>query len=276
MVMVRALSAADGGGRTPGGEQEPGRIRGYAMSTIAAAHRIGTGGEDRGILRPGRRRLLVGAGTVGLSLVLGTGAAQASHYPSRGWRGTEVAAIQRRLWELKYWCGSADGSFGHLTQQAVWALQKAAGLSQDGVVGPNTRSALDRGVRPSRRITSGTGIEIDVGRDLMIFTWNGSLSYIMNTSTGRGERYYSGGRWKTAYTPLGDYRVFRRYSSGWQSGPLGDLYRPIYFHNGWAIHGSYSIPPYPASHGCARVSTSFMNRLWDRGWCVDGRRVLTY
>ncbi len=99
------------------------------MSTIAAAHRIGTGGEDRGILRPGRRRLLVGAGTVGLSLVLGTGAAQASHYPSRGWRGTEVAAIQRRLWELKYWCGSADGSFGHLTQQAVWALQKAAGLS---------------------------------------------------------------------------------------------------------------------------------------------------
>jgi lipoprotein-anchoring transpeptidase ErfK/SrfK len=27
----------------------------------------------------------------------------------------------------------------------------------------------------------------------------------------------------------------------------------MYFHEGWAIHGSNSVPARPASHGCVRV-----------------------
>ena len=47
-----------------------------------------------------------------------------------------------------YWNGSADGVYGGLTSQAVMALQKAAGLGRDGVLGPATRRALQNGVRP--------------------------------------------------------------------------------------------------------------------------------
>jgi lipoprotein-anchoring transpeptidase ErfK/SrfK len=31
---------------------------------------------------------------------------------------------------------------------------------------------------------------------------------------------------------------------------------------GYAIHGSTSVPSYPASHGCVRVTLPAMNRLW--------------
>lgn len=191
-----------------------------------------------------------------------------------GAKGADVLAMQRELSRLHYWLGTADGKFGPLTLQAVYALQKAAGLKADGVVGPKTYAALDRGAQPSRRITSGTAFELDKGRQLLLCISKGKLAYILNTSTGNGARYYSGGRWKRATTPSGDFRMYRLYSKGWQSGPLGSMYRPGYYSGGWAIHGSSSIPPYPASHGCARISTGAADMLWSRSWFVTGRRVL--
>ncbi|MGP4975819.1 L,D-transpeptidase family protein [Brachybacterium tyrofermentans] len=228
------------------------------------------------IATPSRRTLLLGAGTLGTGLAVGMGPASAAPTLRKGSRGSAVTKLQKDLWRLKYWCGSADGSFGHLTQQAVYALQKVAGLSRDGVVGPNTYAAIRNGARPSRRITSGVGFEVNLSRQIIIATTGGKLSYILNTSTGSGKRYYSGGRWKTATTPKGSFRMYSLYSRGWQSGPLGNLYRPGYYDRGWAIHGSNSIPSYPASHGCSRISTAASDMLWTRSWFKNGRRVIIY
>lgn len=52
------------------------------------------------------------------------------------------------------------------------------------------------------------------------------------------------------------------------------MYRPGFYDRGWAIHGSSSIPPYPASHGCSRISTAAADMLWKDGWFAKGRRVL--
>ena len=41
---------------------------------------------------------------------------------------------------------------------------------------------------------------------------------------------------------------------GMDISPLGQLWRPRYYYGGYAIHGSDSIPPYPVSHGCVRLS----------------------
>lgn len=234
--------------------------------------------EGRGLLpiAPSRRTLLIGVGTLGAGLALGTGVASAAPILKKGSRGSAVTTLQKNLASLGYWCGAADGSFGHLTQQGVWALQKAAGLVRDGVVGPKTYDALARKVLPSRRITSGTAFEVTLSRQLLIATSGGRLKYVFNTSTGSGKRYYSGGRWKTATTPKGDFKMYSLYSSGWQSGPLGNLYRPGYYDRGWAIHGSTSIPTYPASHGCSRISVAASDMLWRDGWFVKGRRVLIY
>jgi lipoprotein-anchoring transpeptidase ErfK/SrfK len=41
--------------------------------------------------------------------------------------------------------------------------------------------------------------------------------------------------------------------NGLRISRLGALYYPNYLVNGIAIHGSPSVPPYPASHGCIRI-----------------------
>ena len=39
-----------------------------------------------------------------------------------------------------------------------------------------------------------------------------------------------------------------------EDNPLnGNMYRPIYFHRGQAIHGANNVPPEPASKGCVRL-----------------------
>lgn len=178
-----------------------------------------------------------------------------------GAKGARVTALQERLTALGYWNGKADGSFGSLTRQAVYALQKAAGLSRDGVVGPKTQRALDRGVRPEVRSTSGRVVEINLKRQLLMFVDDGKVSQIFNTATGSNENYEHEGNTYLADTPPGRFKV-SRHIDGWRHGPLGPLWRPKYFNGGIAVHGAHSIPPYPASHGCARVSISAMNWMW--------------
>ncbi|PWH07606.1 murein L,D-transpeptidase [Brachybacterium endophyticum] len=225
----------------------------------------------------GRRTLLVGAPVLTASLAMGTAPALAKDTVlKKGSRGSAVTSLQKSLAKVGYWCGSADGSFGATTQQAVYALQKAAGLTADGVYGPKSKAALAAKKRPKPKITSGTAFEIDKKKQLIYCISSGKLKFILNTSTGSGKRYYSGGRWKTATTPSGDYTMQRFHSSGWETAPLGRLYRAGYYDRGWAIHGSTSIPPYADSHGCSRLSVAATDMLWKEGWMKKGRRVLVH
>jgi lipoprotein-anchoring transpeptidase ErfK/SrfK len=62
-------------------------------------------------------------------------------------------------------------------------------------------------------------------------------------------------------------------AEGWWDGDLGSIYRPKYFNGGIAVHGSYSIPDYPASHGCVRVSTAAMDWIWSEDLMPRGSAV---
>lgn len=191
-----------------------------------------------------------------------------------GDRGPTVRHLQERLSELGYWLGTPDGAFGGLTQQAVFALQKAAGIGRDGVVGPRTEAALAAGVRPDSR-AGGTGVEIDLDRQLLLIVRDGAVTRVLNTSTGNGERYVSRGTTKTARTPTGTFAVYRQVDA-LEVAELGELYRPTYFYKGWAVHGSASVPPRPASHGCARVTNPAMNMIWAQGYLTVGTTVTVY
>lgn len=59
-----------------------------------------------------------------------------------GDRGTEVAAMQARLFELGYLNTSADGIFGEDTEKAVRAFQTASSLTSDGIAGTRTLNLL--------------------------------------------------------------------------------------------------------------------------------------
>lgn len=188
--------------------------------------------------------------------------------------GAYVLSVQQRLSSLGYWLGTPDGTYGYLTSQAVMALQKSAGLGRDGVFGPATARALAAGARPQSRI-GGTGIEIDLQRQVLLVVRGGAVTTILNTSTGSGQPFESYGQQHVAVTPRGSYSVFR-VVDGNDEGPLGDLWRPRYFNGGIAVHGAASVPAYPASHGCARVSNPAMDMIWARGLMPVGSRVSVY
>ncbi|MEG3615946.1 L,D-transpeptidase family protein [Isoptericola haloaureus] len=194
-----------------------------------------------------------------------------------GSRGAEVRELQERLVELGYFLPSVDGVFGPQTQQAVWALQKAAGLYRDAVVGPRTESALDDGVRPRTVSSSGKVVEIDLDRQLLLAVQDGRVVRAFNASSGNGETFEAQGRSYRARTPTGTYSVYMERDYLHESTlELGAMYRPKYFTGGIAVHGSPSIPPVPASHGCIRVSNAAMNWLWDAWGMPKGTTVVVH
>jgi lipoprotein-anchoring transpeptidase ErfK/SrfK len=175
-------------------------------------------------------------------------------------RKAGIAAMQTRLAELRYYGDSVDGVSGPATLSAVMAFQKVNGLSADGVVGPLTRAALDQPVTPELQGGAATRVEVDLTKQVLYYVEDGQLERIMAVSSGSGETYEteSGGT-ASSLTPVGSYIVERKIP-GTREAPLGSLYDPMYFYGGWAIHGSDSVPSYPASHGCVRVSRA--DALW--------------
>lgn len=57
--------------------------------------------------------------------------------------GSSVLTLQNALIQLGYDPGTADGSYGNGTTQAVTAFQAAEGLKQDGIAGPGTLTAVN-------------------------------------------------------------------------------------------------------------------------------------
>ncbi len=171
-----------------------------------------------------------------------------------GASGPAVTELQQRLVDLRYDLPEVSGTFGPATQQAVYAFQKVNGMARTGRVTDDVLARLASATVPPLMVpgAGGTHVEIDVARQVLFFVRGGSLFKIVPVSTGSGERFCVDGRCSTAVTPGGAYRVYGKYR-GWQNGNLGRLYSPSYFNGGIAVHGATSVPPYPASHGCARV-----------------------
>jgi lipoprotein-anchoring transpeptidase ErfK/SrfK len=195
--------------------------------------------------------------------------------PELGMSGSEVLAVQQRLQSLGYWVGTPDGTFGDATQQAVYALQKAAGIGRDGVVGPITQAALDQGVVPHPRSSSGYVVEVDLEHELVMLVKDGALEDVLNTSTGGGYTYTSDGVTAVADTPTGQFQIFREVD-GMVTDSLGQLWRPKFFDSGFAIHGDSYVPPYPVSHGCVRVSNEAIDWIWSQDLMPIGTSVWVY
>ena len=190
--------------------------------------------------------------------------------------GSPVQRLQKLLNGLGYWVGPANGVFGDSTQQAVWALQKVAGLTRDGVVGTRTIAALASGVVPTPRPASGNLIEVDLEDDLLMVIQGGKLAYTLNTSTGGGYTYTDKGVTSVAITPRGVFHIFG-VINGLDVDSLGALWRPRFFtEGGIAIHGDSYVPPYPVSHGCVRVSNEAINWIWADNIAPIGEEVWVF
>ncbi|MGH9134861.1 MAG: L,D-transpeptidase family protein [Ilumatobacteraceae bacterium] len=195
--------------------------------------------------------------------------------------GADTAKAQWRLLELGFWVQNADGEYGLTTRQAVMAFQKFYNLSADGVLGEDTAKWMSAVTeRPRARADAGTLVEIDKAKQLLFFVIDGRTEWILNTSTGNGEEYEEPDKNSpgetikgVSITPNGLHKVNRERVEGWWEGDLGEIYRPKYFVGGVAVHGSNSIPDYPASHGCVRISVPAMDWVWESNLMPMGSPV---
>lgn len=90
---------------------------------------------------------------------------------------------------------------------------------------------------------------------------------VVRTGRGSGGRHYCPDIHRGCKTPSGVYRVISKGGSGCRSSrfPVGKGGAPMpycmFFSKYYAIHGSYDVPDYNASHGCIRVIPSDANWL---------------
>ena len=225
----------------------------------------------RHLLRRGRRSRPLLAGILGVALAAGLAVglvapAGAATTPTLriGMRGAAVQHLQQRLAQLHYDVGTVNGVFGSDTFHAVVAFQKVNGLARDGVVGPMTSGRLAHPAVPRLRAPrAGTYVEIDLTRQVLVLARGSAIVKIVDVSSGSGRLYTVDGRTARAVTPTGHFRVYWKINA-WRTSKLGKLWRPAYFTGGFAIHGSYSVPSFPASHGCVRVTIAVMNRLYNQ------------
>jgi N-acetylmuramoyl-L-alanine amidase len=146
----------------------------------------------------------------------------------------------------------------------VVAFQKVNRLGRDGVVGPITRKALASPRVPKpRSAKAGFHVEADLALQVVYMVRDGKVVEILDASSASGQTYTVDGDVRLAVTPRGSFTIQRKID-GWRKSKLGLLWRPAYFIGGYALHGAYSVPPFPASHGCIRVTITAMNRWYPK------------
>ncbi|MFG1701798.1 peptidoglycan-binding protein [Nonomuraea sp. M3C6] len=179
-----------------------------------------------------------------------------------GAKGEDVKWMQKRLTELGYRPGKADGKYGGTTLAAVWAFQKVNGIKPTSKIANRTWAALETPKSPKVLVKNGkpTRAEVNLTKQIMVLYVDGEVELITHVSSGSGIPYCETATWQgkqqrfcgSAGTPTGNYKTTWR-TSGWHKSYLGQLYNPIFFNGGIAFHGALSVPLYPASHGCVRM-----------------------
>jgi N-acetylmuramoyl-L-alanine amidase len=174
-----------------------------------------------------------------------------------------VRYYQDLLLDLGYWLPSINGKVDRDTKHAVIALQKVAGLERNGILDSPTKKAIEAKTRPKARTTvTYRVVEVDLARQVMLLVKNKAVLWILDVSTGA----------PSTPTKRGWNRFYREYDGMRASG----MYRPKYFWRSAAVHGYYTVPNYPASHGCVRVTNNTMDWLWKKDALPMGMPIYIY
>ena len=171
-----------------------------------------------------------------------------------GARGAEVASLEQKLDALKFDVGKVDDVYDQNTAYGVMAFQKVNEMARTGRATDDVIAALATAKSPPALVPNGgeNRVEVDIPRQVLFLYKANTLQKVLTISSGNNKRFCSEGYCRRAVTPGGSYGFYRQ-GRGWETGPLGSLYNPVYFNGGIAVHGSRSVPAQPASHGCIRI-----------------------
>lgn len=192
--------------------------------------------------------------------------------------GSGIGAQQQKLNDLLTPLGfpalTVDGQSGRQTRQALCAARLGLGLGvsrEDMAPGsPDEQQLMAAGslrIPDAARPDRGRWALIDLQCQVFFAgDGEGGITFLFPASSGEGE--FPTRRQEAS-------RAFRydpaRANGGWHDStdypvttdnPLnGNMYKPIYFDGGQAIHGANSVPTSPASKGCVRLRVGHQELL---------------
>jgi hypothetical protein len=231
-----------------------------------------------------------------------------------GVTGDDVRRLQERLAELGFDPGPADGVYGGVTIQSVWAFEKLVMETPrneaTGRVSPEMWDLMQDPiqVQPRRPSFGGaTHVEVYLPEQVLAVFADNLPVLVAHISSGEldaagnpapycdkavwdtdafGNRYpepRTGEACATAKTPGGVFAIHRMELGNHRSA-LGGMTNPVYFNYGIAIHGADNVPREPASHGCVRINqylATYFQELVAKGdkvlvWGHDGQEPEEY
>ena len=190
----------------------------------------------------------------------------------------EVMAQQTKLNELFAGYGIrellVDGVSGPVTRQRLCAFRLAAGL-------PVSTADMAGGSEEEQAMMATTALPIPFTSAILADRWvlidrtcqimfvgeaTQKLQFVFPTSTGqpgfetRDQTRSRAFKFDPALNN-GGWHDSLTYPAA-EDNPLnGNMYKPLYFDRGQAIHGANNVPTSPQSHGCARLRVEHMDML---------------
>lgn len=179
-------------------------------------------------------------------------------------RGPDVTFLQERLLESGISYETPDGVFGPMTAEAVRRFQEMHQLQLDGVVGPQTWSALG-GAESTGATAAENGsvavmatgeyrLQIDTERFVLYVYKSAQLVKTYGIAVGTPQ----------TPTPLGDWKITQKALN--PGGPFGTRWMRLSIpFGGYGIHGTdnpHSIGK-AVSHGCVRLQNRDVEELYE-------------
>jgi hypothetical protein len=152
--------------------------------------------------------------------------------------GREALLFNRLLADAGYHMGDVSDHFDESTALAVLAMRKVNDLPRTQEYDPSLFTMLlqGRGAFEPVHDQQGSYVEVDLSRQVMALIQDGKPTDVFHVSTG------------AFGTPTGTYSFYEKSPGYNQKG----MYYSVYYSGNYATHGYYTVPTYPASHGCVR------------------------
>ena len=164
----------------------------------------------------------------------------------------QIKEAESRLADMGYWTGAIDGVVDAGTHSALIAFQKWEGRALTGKLTIDELEAIRTSAGPQARDGAYEHVEVDIDRQVLLIVDDAGKLKVLPVATGTGKEFFYDGQMSVAYTPRGRFVVYEK-GVGWENNVPGSMHYPNYISGGIAIHGSYSVPTKPASHGCIRI-----------------------
>jgi hypothetical protein len=182
------------------------------------------------------------------------------HAPKVLRTGREALLFNRLLAEAGYHIGDVSDRFDESTALAVLAMRKVNDLPRTEEYDPSLFTMLLRGRGAFEPVhdQDGRSVEVDLSRQVMALIEDGKPTDVFHVSTG-------------AYgTPTGTYSFYSKSPGYNQKG----MYYSVYYSGNYATHGYYTVPTYPASHGCIRNPEVYSVFIYE--WIQLGDPIYIY